>query len=101
MKTAAGCPTRSPSGTNHHRFVTDPTVTDIPARWVSRPLPRLRCSDTGVRADEEAQVGWVWTAVVVWVLLAVPGAVVLGRTIDRADQRELGKPERPRRSCRP
>ena len=36
-------------------------------------------------------MGWVWTAVVVWVLLAVPAAVLLGRAIDRADQRELGE----------
>ncbi len=49
-------------------------------------------------------MGWAWTAVVVWVLLAVPAAVLLGRTIDRADQRELGKacgppvPAEPRRS---
>ncbi|WP_448611175.1 hypothetical protein [Geodermatophilus sp. URMC 60] len=33
---------------------------------------------------------WVWTAVVVWVLLAVPAAVLLGRTIHRADREELG-----------
>jgi hypothetical protein len=32
----------------------------------------------------------VWTAVVVWVLLAVPAAVLLGRTIHRADDREQG-----------
>ena len=42
--------------------------------------------------DEEAQVGWVWTAVVVWVLLAVPAAVLLGWAINRADRRELGTP---------
>jgi hypothetical protein len=35
-------------------------------------------------------VGWVWTAVAVWVLLALPAAVLLGRTIHRADQQELG-----------
>ncbi len=35
-------------------------------------------------------MGWVWTAVVVWVLLAVPTAVLLGRSIHRADLRELG-----------
>jgi hypothetical protein len=45
-----------------------------------------------LRTDEEAQVGWVWTAVVVWVLLAVPAAVLLGRAIDRAERREIGTP---------
>jgi hypothetical protein len=34
-------------------------------------------------------VGWVWTAVSVWVLLAVPVAVLLGRVIRRADREEL------------
>ncbi len=34
-------------------------------------------------------MGWVWTAVVAWVLLAGPAAVLLGRTIHRADQEEL------------
>jgi len=34
-------------------------------------------------------VGWVWTAVVVWVLLAVPAAVLLGQSIRSADDREL------------
>jgi hypothetical protein len=33
----------------------------------------------------------VWTAVVLWVLLAVPTAVLLGRTIDRADLHESGR----------
>ena len=40
-------------------------------------------------------MGWVWTAVVVWVLLAVPTPVLLGRTIYRADDRELGSLNRP------
>jgi hypothetical protein len=35
-------------------------------------------------------MGWVWTAVVVWVLLAVPAAVALGRVINRAERREIG-----------
>jgi hypothetical protein len=35
-------------------------------------------------------VGRVWTAVV-WVLPAVVAAVLLGRTIDGADSRELGR----------
>ena len=35
-------------------------------------------------------MGWVWTAVVVWVLLAVPAAVLLGRSIRSADDREFG-----------
>jgi hypothetical protein len=34
-------------------------------------------------------VGWVWTAMVAWVLLATLTAVLLGRTIHRADQEEL------------
>jgi hypothetical protein len=34
-------------------------------------------------------VGWVWAALVLWVLLAVPAAVLLGRIIDCADEREL------------
>ncbi len=34
-------------------------------------------------------MGWVWTAVAAWVLLACLVAVLLGRTIDRADQVEL------------
>ena len=34
-------------------------------------------------------MGWVWTAVSVWVLLAVPVAVLLGRVIRRADREEL------------
>ncbi|SNT01451.1 hypothetical protein SAMN06893096_11318 [Geodermatophilus pulveris] len=33
-------------------------------------------------------MGWVWTAVGVWVLLAVPIAVLLGRVIRRADHQE-------------
>jgi hypothetical protein len=37
-------------------------------------------------------VGWVWVAVAVWVLLAVPVAVVLGRVIRRADREELEAP---------
>ena len=37
-------------------------------------------------------MGWVWTAVVVWVLLALPAAVLLGRTIHRADEQELEAP---------
>ena len=43
----------------------------------------------GSHASEEASVGWVWTAVAVWVLLAVPVAVLLGRVIRRADREEL------------
>ena len=35
---------------------------------------------------------WVWTAVAVWVLLAVPVAVLLGRVIRRADREELESP---------
>ena len=34
-------------------------------------------------------MGWVWAFVVVWVLLAVPVAVLLGRVIRRADREEL------------
>ncbi len=34
-------------------------------------------------------MGWVWTAAVAWFLLAGLAAVLLGRTIDRADQEEL------------
>jgi hypothetical protein len=34
-------------------------------------------------------VGWVWTAVSVWVLLGVPVAILLGRVIRRADREEL------------
>jgi hypothetical protein len=34
----------------------------------------------------------VWTAVLVWVLLAVPAAVLLGRIIHRAERREIGTP---------
>jgi hypothetical protein len=37
-------------------------------------------------------VGWVWAVVVVWVLLAVPAALLLGRTIHRADREELELP---------
>ena len=37
-------------------------------------------------------MGWMWTAVVVWVLLAVPAAVALGRVINRAERREIGTP---------
>jgi len=33
-------------------------------------------------------MGWVWAAVVVWVLLAVPVAAVLGGVIGLADRRE-------------
>src|SRR5919107_1001157 len=43
----------------------------------ARP-PTCALLRTGLRTDGEAQVGWVWTAVVVWVLLAVPAAVLLG-----------------------
>jgi hypothetical protein len=43
-------------------------------------------------------VGWVWTAVAAWVLLAALAAVLLGRTIHRADEEELGpRPAGPRR----
>ena len=37
-------------------------------------------------------MGWVWTAVAAWVLLAVPAAVLLGRVIRRADREELEAP---------
>ena len=37
-------------------------------------------------------MGWVWTAVAVWVLLTVPVAVLLGRVIRRADREELEAP---------
>jgi hypothetical protein len=37
-------------------------------------------------------VEWVWTAVAVWVLLAVPVAVVLGRVIRRADREKRESP---------
>ncbi len=37
-------------------------------------------------------MGWVWTAVAVWVLLAVPVAVLLGRVIRRADREERAVP---------
>jgi hypothetical protein len=52
-----------------------------------------------LHTDEEACVGWVWTAVVAWVLLAAPAAVLLGRTIHRADQEE--RKARPRGLRRP
>ncbi|SDN43952.1 hypothetical protein SAMN05660642_04842 [Geodermatophilus siccatus] len=39
----------------------------------------------------------MWTTVVVRVLLAVPVAVLLGRIIQRADDRELGSLDRPSR----
>jgi hypothetical protein len=38
---------------------------------------------------------WMWTAVVVWVLLAVPAAVLLGRSIHCADDRESRSLDRP------
>ncbi len=34
-------------------------------------------------------MAWVWAAVAVWVLLAVPTAVLLGRIVRRADREEL------------
>lgn len=37
-------------------------------------------------------MGWVWTAVAAWALLAVPAAVLLGRVIRRADREELAAP---------
>ena len=37
-------------------------------------------------------MGWVCTAVAVWVLLSVPAAVLLGRVIHRADREELKAP---------
>jgi hypothetical protein len=65
----------------------------FPALWGSRPHRRLRCTrDPWSHADEEARVGWVWAVVVVWVLLAAPAAVLLGRTIHRADREELEAP---------
>jgi hypothetical protein len=42
-----------------------------------------------LRTEEEARVGWVCPAAVAWVLLAGLAAVLLGRTIHRADQEEL------------
>jgi hypothetical protein len=33
----------------------------------------------------------VWTAVVVWLLLVIVAAILLGRTIHRADLREFGR----------
>ncbi|ADB73204.1 hypothetical protein Gobs01_01598 [Geodermatophilus obscurus DSM 43160] len=36
-------------------------------------------------------MGWVWTAVAVWVLLSVPTAVLLGRAIHRAERPELAQ----------
>jgi hypothetical protein len=51
-----------------------------------------------LHTDEEARVGWVWTAVLAWILLAGLSAVLLGRTIHRADQEERkARPRRPRR----
>ncbi len=38
-------------------------------------------------------MGWLWTVVVAWVLLAVLAAVLLGRAIQRADREELGEPD--------
>ncbi len=38
-------------------------------------------------------MGWLVTAVVLWVLLAVLAAVLLGRAIHRADREELGEPD--------
>ena len=35
-------------------------------------------------------MGWLWTAVVAWVVLAGLTAVLLGRTVHRADEEELG-----------
>ena len=62
-----------------------------PALWgVPHVRPPALYSTSGT--DEEACVGWVWTAVVVWVLLAVPAAVLLGRAINRAERREIGVP---------
>ncbi len=46
----------------------------------------------GSHAGEEASEGWMWTAVAVWALLAVPVAVLLGRVIHRADREELEEP---------
>ncbi len=40
-------------------------------------------------------MGWVWAAVVAWVLIAALAAVLLGRTIHRADREELAGPRRP------
>jgi hypothetical protein len=46
-----------------------------------------------VTQGREARVGWLVTAVVLWVLLALPAAVLLGRAIHRADREELGEPD--------
>jgi hypothetical protein len=40
-------------------------------------------------------VVWVWVALVVWVLLAVLAAVLLGGAIGRADRHELEPPDLP------
>ncbi len=46
-------------------------------------------------------MAWVWAAVVVWVLLAVPAAFLLSGMIRRADAEELGPPsEAPAPSSR-
>ena len=46
-------------------------------------------------------MGWVWTAVVVWILLAGSAAVLLGLVIDRADRHELEPPSQPPASVDP
>ena len=38
-------------------------------------------------------MGWMLAGIAAWVLLAVPAAVLLGRSIDRAERREVGTPE--------
>ncbi len=69
-----------------------------PARTIGVPGGRwgaIYFLTSGLHTDEEARVGWVWTAVVAWVLLAVPAAVLLGRAIRRAEREE--RPPGPRR----
>ena len=107
---AAVCRTRSPTASDEYRSVTNTTVAGIPTLWGSRTHRRLRCTPSPEsQADGEARVGWVWAVVVVWVLLAVPAAVLLGRAIHRADREELEAPapdpdqvpRRPARTPRP
>lgn len=37
-------------------------------------------------------MSWMWTVIAIWVVLAVAGALVLGRAIHLADRRESGFP---------
>ena len=74
-----------------YRSVTKTTAATLPPRSEGSRTS-LTCTLLPSGTDEEACVGWVWTAVVVWVLLAVPAAVALGRVINRAERREIGTP---------